>query len=269
MSLEITSLKNPRLKILINLQKSKDRREAGLFIVEGIREISLAQESGFEIESFFVCPEIFKQDKNYSINLNAKDILHLPSAVFSKVAYRENTGGIIAVAKIKSTALSDLPKRIYTERSRSENPLYLILEKVEKPGNIGAILRTADAAGVDGVIVCDPATDFYNPNVIRSSVGCVFTVPIATATNQEVLDWCTTNNITTFATSLIAKNEYQNSNFKNPSAILMGSESFGLSDFWMTKSNQQIIIPMRGKIDSMNVSNAAAVVVFEAVRQRG
>jgi len=269
MSLEITSLKNPRLKILVNLQKSKDRREAGLFIVEGIREISLAQQSGFVIVSFFVCPEIFKQDKNYPINLSAKDILHLPSAVFSKVAYRENTGGIIAVAKIKSTTLSDLPKRIYTERSRSENPLYLILEKVEKPGNIGAMLRTADAAGIDGVIVCDPATDFYNPNVIRSSVGCVFTVPIATATNQEVFDWCATNNITTFATSLVAKNEYQKSDFRNSSAILMGSESFGLSDFWMKKSNHQIIIPMRGKIDSMNVSNAAAVVVFEAVRQRG
>lgn len=260
MSLEITSLKNPRLKILVNLQKSKDRREAGLFIVEGIREISLAQQSGFEIESFFLCPEIFKQDKNYPINLNAKDILHLPSAVFSKVAYRENTGGIIAVAKIKSTNLSNLPK--------SKNPLYLILEKVEKPGNIGAMLRTADAAGIDGVIVCDPATDFYNPNVIRSSVGCIFTVPIATATNQEVFDWCAENKITTFATSLIAKDEYQKSNFKNASAILMGSESFGLSDFWMKKSNHQIIIPMRGKIDSMNVSNAAAVVVFEAVRQR-
>jgi len=260
MSLEITSIKNPRLKVLVSLQKSKDRREAGLFIVEGIREISLAQQSGFEIETFFISPEIYKADKNYPISLSAKDILHLPVAVFSKVAYRENTGGIIAVAKIKSTRLSDLQK--------TKNPLYLILEKVEKPGNIGAMLRTADAAGIDGVIVCDPATDFYNPNVIRSSVGCIFTVPIATATNEEVYNWCAENKIETFATALTAKQEYQNSNYKNSTAILMGSESFGLSDFWLKKANHQIIIPMRGKIDSMNVSNAAAVVVFEAVRQR-
>lgn len=260
MPLEITSLKNPRLKLLSSLEKSKDRRELGLFVIEGVREISLAQQSGFEIETCYICPEIFKQDKNYPIDTDAKDVLHLPAALFSKVAYRENTGGVIALAKTKPTLLNNLPK--------IENGLYLILEKVEKPGNIGAMLRTADAAGIDGVIICDPATDFYNPNVVRSSVGCLFTVPIASATNEEVLVWMKKNKIRSFAAALTAEQSYDKADFKNASAILMGSESEGLSDFWLKNTDQRIIIPMRGKIDSMNVSNAAAILMFEAVRQR-
>lgn len=260
MPLEITSLKNPRLKILASLDKSKERRELGLFVIEGIREISLAQQSGFELETFYICPEIFKQDKNYPINLAGKDVLHLPSAIFSKVAYRENTGGIIALAKVKSTALKQLEP--------IENGLYLILEKVEKPGNIGAMLRTADAAGVNGVIVCDPATDFFNPNVVRSSVGCLFTVPIASATNEEVLEWMKKNKIKSFAAALTARKFYDQADYKMASAILMGSESDGLSDFWLRFASEQILIPMRGKIDSMNVSNAAAILIFEALRQR-
>lgn len=260
MALEITSLKNPRLKLLASLEKSKDRRELGLFVIEGIREISLAQQSGFEIETFYICPEIFKQDKNYPIHIDGKDVLHLPAAIFSKVAYRENTGGIIASAKTKSTSLSNL--------NHIENGLYLILEKVEKPGNIGAMLRTADAAGIDGVIVCDPATDFFNPNVVRSSVGCLFAVPIASASNDEVLAWIKKNKIQSYAAALTAKKSYDKVDFKIASAILMGSESDGLSDFWLKNADDQIIIPMRGKIDSMNVSNAAAILIFEALRQR-
>jgi RNA methyltransferase, TrmH family len=260
MSLSITSLKNPRLKLLSSLEKAKDRKETGLFIIEGIREISLAQQSGFEIEAFYVCPEIFKQDPAYPIRIEAKDILHLPAAIFSKVAYRENTGGIIAVAKIKSTSLDLLPSK--------KNGLYLILEKVEKPGNIGAMLRTADAAALDGVIICDPATDFFNPNVIRSGVGCLFTVPVASGTNEEVLAWCKKGGVKTFATALTATKNYADANFTGTSAIVMGSESFGLSGFWLKNADEQLIIPMRGKIDSMNVSNAAAIVIFEADRQR-
>jgi len=260
MALEITSLKNPRLKLLSSLEKSKDRREQGLFIIEGVREISLAQQTGFEIEAFYVCPEIYVADSEYPVDLQAKDILHLPAAIFSKIAYRENTGGIIAVAKTKSPSLEKLVVKA--------NGLYLILEKVEKPGNIGAMLRTADAAGFDGVIVCDPATDFFNPNVVRSSVGCLFTVPIASASNEEVFNWCRKNSVQTCATALTAKLNYDQVDFKKASAILMGSESEGLSDFWLKQTDHQIIIPMHGKIDSMNVSNAAAIVMFEAIRQR-
>jgi len=261
MPLEITSLKNPRIKLLTSLEKSKERKELGLFIVEGIREISLAQQSGFEMVTFYVCPEIFLQDKNYLVNLDGQDVLHLPSAIFSKVAYRENTGGIIAIAKTKPVTLNELSKK--------SNGLFLVLEKVEKPGNIGAMLRTADAAGLDGVIVCDPATDFFNPNVVRSSVGCLFTVPIASATNQEVMEWCKKNEIQICATALTASKNYHLIDYKKPTAILMGSESEGLSDFWINNAHERIIIPMKGKIDSMNVSNAAAIVIFEALRQRG
>lgn len=259
MALEITSLKNPRLKLLASLEKSRERRETGLFAIEGIREISLAQQSGFEIEVFYVCPEIFSQDPAYPIDLIAKDILHVPASLFSKIAYRENTGGVIAVARSRSTQLAQLPVR--------ENGLYLILEKVEKPGNIGAMLRTADAAGIDGVIVCDPATDFYNPNVVRSSVGCLFTVPIASATNDEVKAWCDKGKVAVYAAALTGKTPYDQADFKKTAAILMGSESEGLSEFWLN-AVPQIIIPMHGKIDSMNVSNAAAVIIFEALRQR-
>lgn len=260
MALEITSLKNPRIKQLASLEKSRDRRELGLFVIEGIREISLAQKSGFELESLFICPEIFAQDDHYPIHVEANDILFVPSAIFSKIAYRENTGGIIAIAKTQPHALAQLPV--------AENGLYLILEKVEKPGNIGAMLRTADAAGLSGVIICDPATDFFNPNVVRSSVGCLFTVPIASASNEDVQMWCEKNKIQVCATELNATKAYDEVNFKQSSAILMGSESQGLSEFWLEKAAEKIIIPMAGKIDSMNVSNAAAIVIFEALRQR-
>jgi TrmH family RNA methyltransferase len=151
----------------------------------------------------------------------------------------------------------------------SKNPLLLILESVEKPGNLGAVLRTADAAGVDAVIICDPHTDFYNPNVIRSSVGCVFTNQIASATSEETINWLKENNIKIFSTYLKASAPYHETDFTKPCAIILGTEATGLSDLWVKKSDATIIIPMQGKIDSMNVSTAAAVVVFEARRQRG
>ncbi len=262
MSLDITSLKNPRLKYLLDLQKPRDRREQGLFVIEGIREVSLAQQSGYTLQTVYLSPEVYSPDPNYPINLQGLDVLHLPGDLFSKVAYRETVGGIIATAKMKSNRLSDLPL--------AQNPLYLILEQVEKPGNIGAMLRTADAAGVNGVIVCDLATDFYNPNVVRSSVGCLFTVPIASGTNEEVKGWLTDNDIRSYAAALSDSSKpYHEEDYRRPTAFLLGSEADGLSDFWMKESDEMVIIPMRGKIDSMNVSNAAAVLIFEAVKQRG
>jgi TrmH family RNA methyltransferase len=146
--------------------------------------------------------------------------------------------------------------------------LVLILEGVEKPGNLGAVLRTADAAAVDAVIICDPQTDFYNPNVIRSSVGCIFTNQLAAASSEETIEWLRKNNIAIFCTYLKASKSYHLTDFTQPSAIVMGTEATGLSDVWVKNSTANIIIPMLGKIDSMNVSNAAAVVVYEAMRQR-
>jgi TrmH family RNA methyltransferase len=181
--------------------------------------------------------------------------------VFDKIAVRENSGGVLAVAEQKTHRLQEL--------KLSHNPLILILESVEKPGNLGAILRTADAAGVDAVIICDPQTDFYNSNVIRSSIGCIFTKQTASATSEDTLTWLKENGINIYCTYLKASQPYHQIDYKAPCAIVMGTESTGLSDAWVKASTANIIIPMQGAIDSMNVSTAAAVVIFEARRQRG
>lgn len=260
MTLQISSIKNPRIKDLLNLQKPRERRQSSTFVIEGIREISLAQQSGYELVSLFRCNELYKEDSEYPIDLLNIEEIEITKEVYEKIAYRESTGGIIAIAKAKKLSIDILPKK--------DNPLYIVVEKVEKPGNIGAILRTADAAGVNGVIICDPATDFYNPNVIRSSVGCVFTVPIAATSNDELLSWFRSNHINSIATFLTARKSYAQIDYTKGTAILMGSEAQGLSEFWQQNADEKVIIPMKGKIDSMNVSNAAAIVVFEACRQR-
>jgi len=262
MALEISSLQNPRIKQLIALEKPRERRQQGLFVVEGVREVSLAIQSGHVLRSLFICPSFYCVDAVYPIEEGGAEVFHLSAEVFAKVAVREGTGGVIALLESREHGLDRLPE--------TANPLYLILEKVEKPGNIGAMLRTADAAGLSGVIVCDPATDFYNPNVIRSSVGCVFTVPVARASNGEVLEWLRQRSIRSYAAALTeSATPYHHHNFTAPTAFLLGAEADGLSDFWLKNSDTQVIIPMRGRIDSMNVSNAAAVLVFEALRQRG
>lgn len=262
MALEISSTKNPRIKKLIALQKPKERKEQQIFAVEGVREISLAQQSGFEIIEAYIYPAIYQQDQAYPILIDGVEVYEITKEVFSKIAYREISGGIIAVATAKKQSLEQLPA--------GDNPLYLVLESVEKPGNIGAMLRTADAAGLSGVIVCDPSTDFYNPNVVRSSIGCLFTVPVAACTNEELMNWVRHKNIRTYAAALSGRAKaYHEQDYTGPAAFLLGAESTGLSDFWMQHADKLVIIPMKGKIDSMNVSNAAAVLIFEAVRQRG
>lgn len=262
MALEISSLQNPRIKQLVALEKPRERRQQGLFVVEGVREVSLAIQSGHVMRSLFVCFSFYKIDTDYPIVRNDAEVFHLTDEVFAKVAVREGTGGVIALFESREHGLERLPE--------TTNPLYLILDKVEKPGNIGAMLRTADAAGLSGVIVCDPATDFYNPNVIRSSVGCVFTVPVARASNEEVLKWLRQRSIRSYAAALTdTATPYHRHDFTAPTAFLLGAEADGLSEFWLTNSDEKVIIPMRGRIDSMNVSNAAAVLVFEALRQRG
>lgn len=259
--IDITSLKNPRVRQLLALEKVRERREQELFVIEGVREISLAISSGYTIRTLFICPSCYTEDPEYPIPLSDTEVFHLSEQVFAKVAYRESTGGILAIAEIRQHGIKHL--------NPIGTPLYLVLEKVEKPGNIGAMLRTADAAGVSGVIVCDPATDLYNPNVIRSSVGCVFTVPVASATNEDALTWFKERGIQTIAAALSPKAiPYHSIDLTITTAIVLGSESEGLSDFWLQHSDVQAIIPMHGRIDSMNVSNAAAILIFEALRQR-
>lgn len=256
----ITSHHNPKIKSLLALEKPRERKKQCLFLIEGKKEIGLALEADYKIGNIFYCEELISIEEVKNIGTEQKLLIPVSREVFDRLARRENSGGIIAVAEHKVHELEQIKLRT--------NPLVLVLESVEKPGNLGAILRTADAAGIDAVVVCDPQTDFYNPNVIRSSLGCVFTCQIAAATSQKTITWLVKNNINIYCTYLRASKPYHTIDFTKPSAIIMGTEATGLSDQWVENSTGNIIIPMSGKIDSMNVSAATAVVVFEAKRQR-
>jgi TrmH family RNA methyltransferase len=253
----ITSLQNLKIKNVVALrEKSRERNKQMLFPVEGKREINMAVSGGYEIESLFVCPEFSER-----IDFSAKSIYEVSRKVFEKIAYREDSDGFLALMKIKFNVLHDI--------KISRNPFIIVLESVEKPGNLGAILRTADAANVDAVIVCDPKSDFFNSNVIRSSLGCVFTVNTVTSSSKDVYEWLKKNNITIYATELESSQWYYNEDYTGGSAIVMGTESTGLSDFWLNKADKRIKIPMKGKADSLNVSVSTAIITFEAMRQRG
>lgn len=257
----ITSHQNPKIKNILALEKARERRLQNVFVIEGLKELALAVEGKYNISSVFFCPEIVDV-KNIQSIINQENLLiPVQQSVFEKIAYRESSGGVVAVAEQKKHTLENVRLR--------KNPIILVLESVEKPGNLGAVLRTADAANIDAVIICDPQTDFYNPNVIRSSIGCIFTTPIASATSEETIAWLKKHGVRLFATYLKASRPYFEIDFTGPTAIIMGTESTGLSDLWVKEADATIIIPMQGKIDSMNVSTAAAVIVFEATRQRG
>lgn len=260
---KITSLQNIRIKSIIKLGKHKERTLQNLFIIEGARELSLALAGGYTVKSVYICPELFsKTDYPDVLNTIPDNIqFEVSKPVFEKIAYRAGSDGLLVLAEPKPHKLPDL--------NLSENPFIIILESVEKPGNLGAILRTADAANVDAVIICDPTTDLYNPNAVRSSVGCLFTVPIAICSSREALDFLKLENIRSFAAELQASSWYQDVDFTQPSAVIMGTEADGLTDFWLQHTDARIKIPMRGKIDSLNVSVSTAVITFEAMRQRG
>jgi TrmH family RNA methyltransferase len=260
----ITSLQNNRIKNIYKLSvKARERKEQGLFIIEGARELTLARAGNYIFDSVYICPELFgKTDYPEAIqSVSPENLYEVSEAVFQKLAYRDSSDGLLALAKPQSHTLQDL--------KLPENPFVIVLEAVEKPGNLGAILRTVDAAKANAVIVCDPLTDIYNPNVIRSSVGCLFTVPIAICTNDEALAYLKEKHIRSYAAELTASKWYQDVNFTLPSAIIMGTEADGLTHFWLKNTDERIIIPMRGAIDSLNVSVSTAIITFEAMRQRG
>lgn len=261
MTFTITSTQNPKIKNLATLEKPRERRKQRVFVVEGRKEIMLALDAGYTIENLFFCEELISRNDLKAFGVSDHLLVAVSREIFEKVAIRENSGGVLAVAGQKEHSLESI--------RLSDNPLILILESVEKPGNLGAILRTADAAALDAVIICDPKTDLYNPNVIRSSVGCIFTNQVASASSEETLSWLKQNNITPYSTYLKASRPYDSVDFTKPSAIVMGTEATGLSDTWTSENQNPIIIPMLGRIDSMNVSTAAAVIIYEARRQRG
>lgn len=265
---EIASAQNPKIKeVALLLEKSRERRKEGLFVVEGLREIRACLRNGYKVRSVFYNACILAAEeivKMFPAGVDADVALFsLSEAAYSKIAYRENTEGVVAVVEQKRLQLDD----VVFGRRWSE-PLVLVVESVEKPGNLGALLRTADACGVDAVLVCDPLTDLYNPNLIRSSLGGIFTNQVVACSNEEALGWLRANSINIFTAQLQDSQWYYNTDMVSPTAIVMGTESTGLTDFWREASNAKIKIPMLGELDSLNVSVSAAVLCYEAVRQR-
>ena len=257
---QISSVQNPFIKSLVLLQeKAKARKQSGTFLMEGQREISIAIKGGYQIETVLFLPEICTEKEASQLAPTA-ELIEINKEVFQKLAYRDTTEGILAVAKTKSTLLSDL--------HLSQNPLILVAEAPEKPGNIGALLRTADAAHLDAVIIANPKSDLYNPNIVRSSVGCLFTNQIATGTTAEIIAFLKEKNIAMYCATLQNSNGYHLENYTTPTALVVGTEATGLTPEWRDAATQNIIIPMQGEIDSMNVSVAAAILIFEAKRQR-
>ena len=258
---QITSVQNPFIKSLVLLQeKSKARKQSGTFLIEGQREIELAQKGGYEIETILFLPEISSEIQAKKLSRSA-ELIEISKDVYQKLAYRDTTEGILAIAKSKNLALSEL--------NLGENPLILVAEAPEKPGNIGAILRTADAANLDAVIIANPKSDLYSPNIVRSSVGCLFTNNIATGTTEEIIAFLKAKNISIYCATLQNSTGYHTQNYTTPTALVVGTEATGLTQEWRDNATQNIIIPMQGAIDSMNVSVAAAILIFEAKRQRG
>jgi TrmH family RNA methyltransferase len=260
----IRSRQNPRVQALARLRDRAEREARGLFIVEGLRELSRAIERQVEVLEIYFCPSMFRGSEAAELVTNARaagvDCCELGVSAFEKVSGREGPDGLLGVAKTWACSLERL--------KLAANPLLLVAESVEKPGNLGALLRTADSAGCDALIVCDPITDLFNPNVVRSSQGAVFSMPVAVCASAEAVAWMQAKGIRSLATSPAATKTFWDVDCRGPSALLLGSEKDGLSDFMLGSAAERISIPQAGLSDSLNVSMAAGIVLFEAVRQR-
>lgn len=279
---KITSLQNPRVKQLVKLRDRRARDDAGLFLIEGYREVRRAVEAGVKLDELYCAPEWFLGE-NEPVLIDAAqragaEVFELSQPVFAKVSYRDRPDGLLAVAPQWKHALADLaamvgrglsPTSDGGRKARPTDPFLLVVEAIEKPGNLGTLLRSADAAGVDAVLVCDPVTDLFNPNVVRSSTGVLFSVPVVVAESAEVRAWLRDQGIRAVATAPAAPAVYTESDLRGPLALIMGSEQYGLSEFWLKESDLLVRIPMAGQADSLNVAMAAIITLFEAVRQRG
>ena len=260
----ITSLQNPRIKQLVKLRDRRDRDEAGVFLVEGYREVRRALEKNVPLSELYYSPSWFLGSNEPALIAQAEQagarLFELTKDAFAKVAYRERPDGLLAVAPQWRHKLDEivLPAA----------PFLLVVEAIEKPGNLGTILRSADAAGCNAVIVCDPVTDIFNPNVVRASTGVLFSVPCIVEKSENVLTWLRDKGIRTIATTPSAEKLYTDADLKGPLAVVMGSEQYGLSDFWLKNSDLPVRIPMAGQADSLNVAMATIITLFEAVRQR-
>lgn len=255
--MDIISLQNPKVKYLVKLREDKRQRQRdGLILVEGYDELTLALSSGLKPQSLLTAPELVSR----SIDISNAEITTVSRAVFEKISYRDNPDGWLGIFSTPKTSLDEL--------KLSPFPLVIVAESVEKPGNLGAILRTADAAGVDAVIVCDPRVDLWNPNVIRASRGAVFAVPTVEAESSNALAWLRSRKMRVLAATPSAEVSYTDINLTGPIAIAVGTEDEGLTDFWMQNADIKVLIPMVGKVNSLNVSIATALITYESVRQR-
>jgi len=261
----ISSIQNPLVKEIVQLkEKSRVRKKSKRFIIEGQRELSLAVKGGYSIETILFDSAIISDDDITAMtDSDSTELIEISTEVYQKLAYRTTTEGIIAIAKTKELSLKSI-------KFDTTTPLILVAEAPEKPGNIGALLRTADAANVDAVIIANPKTGLYNPNIIRSSVGCVFTNQIGMGSTEEIIAFLKLNKIAIYCAALKDNSEeYHKQDYTKATALVVGTEATGLSDEWLANATKNIIIPMQGEIDSMNVSVAAGILIFEAKRQRG
>jgi TrmH family RNA methyltransferase len=286
---KISSLQNPRIKQLVKLRDRRPRDEAGVFLVEGYREIRRALEKNVKLAEIYFSPEWFLGENEPALIEQARaagaQAFELTKDAFAKVAYRERPDGLLAVAPQWKTTLADLeeivgrglptpPLKGRVDSAGSGDPalqrvpFLLVVEAIEKPGNLGTILRSADAAGCDAVIVCDPVTDIFNPNVVRASTGVLFSVPLVVEESTRVLAWLREKGVRTVATTPAAEKIYSDADLRGPLAVVMGSEQYGLSEFWLNNADLPVRIPMAGQADSLNVAMATIITLFEAVRQR-
>lgn len=237
-------------------------------MVEGYRQIRRALEKNVTITELYISPEWYLGENEPALIAQAEaagaKIFELSKDAFAKVAYRERPDGLLAIAPQWRRTLADVP----APKAGKERFL-LVVEAIEKPGNLGTILRSADAAGVDALIVCDPVTDLFNPNVVRASTGVLFSVPVIIAGSEEVREWLRAEGVKSVATTPSATDFYTNVDLKGPLAIVMGSEQYGLSEYWLKEADRRVVIPMAGQADSLNVAMATIITLFEAVRQRG
>ena len=261
---QIESTQNPRVKNLVKLRDRRARDQQGIFIAEGYRAISRALEKDVAPQAVYFCPDCFLGENEYALLAQARSkgatLFQLSKHAFEKVSYRDRPEGLLAVIPQWKNTLGDL--------TLSDPPFLLIVEAIEKPGNLGTILRSADAAGVDAVICCDSVTDLFNPNAVRSSTGVLFSMPTVSASTDDVIDWIRQKGIRSAATTPHTHNVYTDTDLRGPLALVMGSEQFGLSEKWLAACDQKVLIPMAGQADSLNVAMATLITLFEAVRQR-
>lgn len=263
-TVRLTSLQNPQVKDVVRLRRRSHRTRMDLMLIEGYREVRRAVSNRHPVRELYICPELFQGENEPALIHDAESsgarVIACSPEVFSKLSYRDRPDGLLAVAPQQHAVLTDLPSR--------ERPILCVAEAIEKPGNLGTILRSADAAGLDGLIVCDRCTDINNPNVVRASIGTIFTVPVVEASSADTLTYLREHSIRIVAATPHTDTLYTDTDLTGSVAIVLGTEQYGLSDSWLTEADDRVRIPMKGQADSLNVAAAASLLFFEALRQR-